>query len=486
MAETYLQKQDAIDSNYQVATTNINDERNDFSYLKYLTYKGAADRYGMITDELKNQLDYELKVINDLGFNSYFLIVWDLIKTAREKNIPIGPGRGSVGGSRIAYSLGITQFDPIEYDLIFERFLNPERPEMPDIDIDVSKKHRQQLIQLVIDKYGEDHVAQIITYGTLMRRSLIEEVGKVFRIGWDAIDTIKKLLPEDEENDDSTLSELLEERPKLKDYMDEVVARYPQYLQTCIRLEGLHRNESKHAGGVIVCDTPLAELVPLFAKGKKDAAENDNAHPAIQLDMKDAEKVGLLKMDLLGLRTMTVVYEAQDNIRKFNPDFDIEDLHPYDDPEVYKMLRSGRTKSVFQLEGTGITHILKQMNISNFDDLVALLALYRPGCLDAKMHITYINRKLGNELVTYLLPELEQVLGDTYGVILYQEQVMRMAMVLAGYTAAEADKLRKAMGKKDKELMAKEMGKFKELAIAKGFNPSIIGECANQIETFAR
>ena len=488
MKETYLQKQDAIDANCvlsQVNNGNIGSLRDDANYLRYLVVNGAKQKYGEITTDLQKQIDYELKVINDLGFNSYFLIVWDLIKSARENNIPIGPGRGSVGGSVVAYALDITRFDPIEYDLIFERFLNPERPEMPDIDIDVSQYRRQELIQIVIDKYGVDHVAQIITYQTLARRSLIEAVGKVMRIGWTEIDTIKGFLPEDEENDDSTLAEIIADRPKLREYMNSLLLKFPEFWNVCLTLEGLHRAESKHAGGVIVCDTPLAEIVPLFTKGKKDAAESDAAHPAIQLDMKDAEKIGLLKMDLLGLRTLSVIDEAVTNIRKNNPSFTIDDL-TFDDPDVYKMLRDGRTKSVFQLEGQGITSVVKRMHVSTFNDLIALLALYRPGPLDAKMDTAYINRKLGKEEVTYLLPELEPILKPTWGIILYQEQVMRMAMVLAGYSAAEADKLRKAMGKKDKELMALEMSKFTEKAVAKGYAAHIVSEIAHQIETFAR
>jgi DNA polymerase-3 subunit alpha len=459
---------------------------NPTNYLRYLTYKGASRLYGTITTQLRDKIDYELKVIDDMGFSSYFLIVWDLINAARLRDIPVGPGRGSAGGAVVAYCLGITEFDPLEYDLIFERFLNPERPEMPDVDIDFCQYRRGEVVDYIIQRYGSDYVAQIMTYGTLKRNSLLENVGKVMKIGWDEVNRIKDVTPnEEEEDDDTTITDIYEQYADFRKLVDNINSRYPRFWETCLKLEGLHRNESKHAAGVIICDVPVATLVPLFAKGKKDAAEVDSSHMTVQLDKHDAEEAGLLKMDILGLRTLSVIAETVKTIRKHEPNFTIQDIN-LEDPNVYKMLRNGKTRSVFQLEGQGITSVVKRMHISSFNDIIALLALYRPGPLDAKMDKIYIDRKLGREVVTYQHPDLELILKPTWGVILYQEQVMRISMVMAGYSAAEADKLRKAMGKKDKDLMAKEKGKFIDRAIEKRYDKSIVEDVAHQIETFAR
>lgn len=455
-------------------------------YLRYLTYIGAEHKYGTITETLRNKIDYELRIIIDMGFCDYFLIVRDIISKAKDKQIPVGPGRGSVGGSVVAYCIDIIEFDPLEYDLIFERFINPERPEFPDIDIDFCQYRRGEVINIITDAYGPDYVAQIMTYGTLKRNSLLENVGKVMKIGWDEVNRIKDVTPdEEEEDDDTTITDIYEQYDDFRKLVDNINSRYPRFWETCLKLEGLHRNESKHAAGVIICDVPVATLVPLFAKGKKDAAEVDSSHMTVQLDKYDTEAAGLLKMDILGLRTLSVIAEAVRTIRKYESDFDIQNID-LEDQNVYKMLRNGRTKSVFQLEGQGITSVVKRMHISSFNDIIALLALYRPGPLDAKMDKIYIDRKLGREVVTYQHPDLEPILKPTWGVILYQEQVMRISMVMAGYSAAEADKLRKAMGKKDKELMAKEKNKFVDRAIEKGYERSIVEDVAHQIETFAR
>jgi DNA polymerase-3 subunit alpha len=396
-----------------------------------------------------DRMEKEIAVINSMGFPGYFLIVADFIRYAKENNIPVGPGRGSAAGSLVAYSLGITDLDPIEHGLIFERFLNPARKSMPDIDVDFCINGREEVFKYVVEKYGGgDFVAQIITFGKLKTRAVIRDVGRALDIPLYEVDAIAKMVP-DVLN--ISLDAALEQEPRLKD-LTKNKPEVADLINICRILEGLPRHASTHAAGVVIADKPLVEYLPLY-KGKKGEV-------VTQFDMKCVEKIGLVKFDFLGLRNLTVIANTLKLIAaqgRTPPDLINLDLN---DPATYRLLESGETTGVFQLESSGMKDLLVKLKPESFDDIIALVALYRPGPLDSGMVDDFVARKHGEKTVEYLVPQLEPILKETYGVIVYQEQVMKIAGDLANYSMAEADDLRKAMGKKIPEILAKHRERF--------------------------
>jgi len=454
--------------------------------LVRLATEGAVERYGdPLPAEVADRLQYELDVILKTGYAGYFLIVYDFIKAARDRGIPVGPGRGSAAGSLVAYALKITNVCPLEFDLLFERFLNPERVSMPDIDVDFCFERRGEVIEYVRQKYGRESVGQIVTFGTMKSRAAIKDVGRTLGFTPAETDALAKLIP-NAPNFSLTVAEAIEQIPDVaKLYKGD--ERYHQLLDYAKALEGLSRHTGVHAAGVVIAPGPLDDYVPTCTQSSKGAGAGDEESVVVtQYDMNALEKAGMLKMDFLGLTTLTILTDAIASIeRRTGKHIDLDTL-PLDDETTYKMLRAGRTAGVFQFESPLATDVLRRMRCDRFDDLVASNALLRPGPLDTGMHLVYINRKRGEEPVRYALPELEAILSTTYGVITYQEQVMRIAQTLAGVSLAEADVLRKAVGKKDAELIRKELGKFTEKAVAKGHPPKIVEELAGQIETFGR
>ena len=454
--------------------------------LVRLATDGAHARYGReLSTEVKERLEYELGVITKTGYAGYFLIVYDFIKAARDLDIPVGPGRGSAAGSIVAYALKITDVCPLKYDLLFERFLNPERVSMPDIDVDFCFERRGEVIEYVRQKYGKASVGQIVTFGTMKSRAAIKDVGRTLGFTPAETDALAKLIPNGPAYS-LMVKDAIRDVPEIKKlYASD--GRYKRLLDYAISLEGLSRHTGVHAAGVVIAPGPLDDYVPILTVNSKGAgAGTDETVIVTQYDMNCLEHAGMLKMDFLGLTTLTVIRDALDNIEQrtgTRPDLDAVDM---EDPEVYRMLRAGRTTGVFQFESALATDMLRSMRCDRFDDLVASNALMRPGPLDAGMHKVYQRRKRGEEPVSYALPELEPILEPTYGVITYQEQVMRLAQVLAGISLAEADVLRKAVGKKDAELIKKELGKFVEKSVARGYDRKIIEELSGQIETFGR
>ncbi len=455
--------------------------------LDDLARQGAARRYGTpLPPAVEERLAYELGVINTAGYAGYFLIVQDFIAAAREGGIPVGPGRGSAAGSIVAYALGITDVCPLKFDLLFERFLNPERVSMPDIDVDFCFERRGEVIEYVRQRYGRASVGQIVTFGTMKARAAVKDVARVLRIPPGEADRITKLIPSG-----PAYSLTIPEAERKVDELRDLVKANPAYrrlVDLSSRIEGISRHMSVHAAGVVIAPGPLAEYVPVCTAPTRGAGAAADGEESIitQYEMGALEKVGMLKMDMLGLKTLTVIHDAVLMIAsRTGVDVDMAAL-PFDDPKVYELLRQGRTAGVFQFESPLATDTLRAMKCDRFDDLVASNALLRPGPLDAGMHTVFIRRKLGQEKVTYPHPSLQEVLEPTYGVITYQEQVMRIANVIAGFTLAEADVLRKAVGKKDSELIKKELGKFCERGMALGHPRKLVDELAAQIETFGR
>ena len=459
----------------------------DEALLDQLARKGAEHRYGTpLPPQVSERLDYELGVINTAGYAGYFLIVQDFIAAARDRGIPVGPGRGSAAGSIVAYALGITNVCPLRFDLLFERFLNPERVSMPDIDVDFCFERRGEVIEYVRQRYGRASVGQIVTFGTMKARAAVKDVARVLRIPPGEADRLTKLIPSG-----PAYSLTIKEAEAKVDEMKELVRGNPAYrrlVDLSSRIEGISRHMSVHAAGVVIAPGPLSEYVPVCTAPTKGAGAAADGEESIitQYEMGALEKVGMLKMDMLGLKTLTVIHDAVLMIAaRTGVDVDMDAL-PFDDPKVYELLRQGRTAGVFQFESPLATDTLRAMKCDRFDDLVASNALLRPGPLDAGMHTVFIRRKLGQEKVTYPHPSLQEILEPTYGVITYQEQVMRIANVLAGFSLAEADVLRKAVGKKDAELIKKELGKFCERAMGLGHPKRLVDDLAAQIETFGR
>jgi DNA polymerase III subunit alpha len=457
----------------------------DEALLDHLATSGAKRRYGFPwSDEVRDRLAYELGVINRAGYAGYFLIVQDFIAAARERGIPVGPGRGSVAGSLVAYALGITDVDPLRFDLLFERFLNPERVSMPDIDVDFCFERRGEVIEYVRERYGRASVGQIVTFGTMKARAAVKDVARVLRIPPGEADRITKLIPSGPAYW-LPIKDAAEKVPELRDLIRNNPS-YDRLITLSSRIEGISRHMSVHAAGVVIAPGPLSEYVPVCTAPTKGAGAAEGDSIITQYEMGALEKVGMLKMDLLGLKTLTVIHDAVNMIgARHGAKPDMETL-TFDDPKVYELLRQGRTAGVFQFESPLATDTLRAMKCDRFDDLVASNALLRPGPLDAGMHTVFIKRKLGQEKVSYPHPALREVLEPTYGVITYQEQVMRIANVFAGFSLAEADVLRKAVGKKDSELIKKELTRFCDRAVALGHPKKLADELAAQIETFGR
>ncbi len=414
------------------------------AYLSDLANQGFRRRYDTITPELEERLAYELGVIFKMGYAGYFLIVSDFVDRAREMGVAVGPGRGSAAGSLVSYSLGITNIDPMRFGLLFERFLNPERVSMPDIDIDFCFERRGEIIDYVVQKYGEDCVTQIITFGTMAARGVLRDVGRTLNLPYAEIDRIAKLVPNEL---GINLGDALERVPELK-ALEKQGPPYDRLIHASLTLEGLSRHASTHAAGVLITPEPLMDTVPLFKSTKGEVTT--------QFDMRSVEKIGLLKMDFLGLRTLTVVQKAFENIKRLQGvALTVEEI-PLDDPETFRILERAETIGVFQVESGGMRDLLRRMRPEAFEDLIAVNALFRPGPLGSGMHDDYIARKHGKKRIEYEVPELEPILRETYGTILYQEQVMQIASELGGFSLAQADILRKAMGKKNPEEMARQ------------------------------
>ncbi|MBN1466398.1 DNA polymerase III subunit alpha [candidate division KSB1 bacterium] len=420
-----------------------NDSADLSHYLRALSYAGLEKRYPEVTPEIKNRLEHELSIISRMGYDGYFLITQDFINYARAQGIPVGPGRGSAAGSLVAYSLGITNLDPIHYDLYFERFLNPERISMPDIDIDFCYERREEVIDYVKKKYGYNSVCQIITFGTMAARGVVRDVGRVLKMSYGDVDKIAKLIPAH-----SDLAQALETVPELKELVerDDTHRRLIKYARV---LEGLARHSSIHAAGVVIAPGELTDYIPLYKTKDGDITT--------QYEMNVLNDTGMLKIDFLGLRTLTVIQHTLDAIRANGVDIDLDSL-PLDDAKVYELFGNGHTVGIFQFESSGMQEYLKKLKPSTIDDLFAMNALYRPGPM--AMIDDFIDRKYGRKQIEYLHPKLESILNNTYGIIVYQEQVMRIARDLAGYTPGGADSLRSAIGKKKLQEMEKQRALF--------------------------
>ena len=419
------------------------------------------------------RLDREIGIIQQMKFSGYFLIVWDFIRYAKSKGIPVGPGRGSAAGSLVGYSMGITDIDPLQYELLFERFLNPERVSMPDIDVDFCMNRRGEVIQYVTEKYGREQVAQIITFNTLGARAAIKDVGRVLDVPFADVDKITKLIP-------NVLNIKLAEAIKTEPALEDLARKDPRVrdvLNVALRLEGLARNCSVHAAGVVISPQPLKELVPLYRTNREEIVT--------QYDMNGLDKLALLKMDFLGLTTLTLIDDAVKLIEKRHGVKIVPEDLPLDDPATYEIFTKGYTSGVFQFESPGMRDILRRSQPNRLEDLTALNALYRPGPIQGGMIDDFIDRKLGRKSVAYDLPELKQVLEETYGVIVYQEQVMQISNRLGGYSLGDADLLRRAMGKKKPEEMAKQRERFIKGALERNFPQKKIEKIFDLMEQFA-
>jgi DNA polymerase-3 subunit alpha len=439
------------------------------------TLSSAPNWQPAMTQSYLERLETEISLIGKMGFAGYFLVVADFIVWAKDNGIPVGPGRGSVAGSLVAYAMRITEVDPISNKLFFERFLNPERISMPDIDVDFCINGRERVIKYVVEKYGKDNVAQIATFGTLKAKAAIKDVGRALGMSYAETDRIAQLVPAPRQGFDYPLKEALKMEPKLAEY---AAGEGRELIDLAMKLEGLTRHASTHAAGVVIGDRPLDDLLPMMV----DKDGND----VTQYSMTYVEKVGLVKFDFLGLKTLTVLHTALDILRESRGiEIDLNTL-PLNDAKTYSILCAGNTTGVFQLESSGITEMVIRLKPSCFDDIVAILALYRPGPLDAGMVDHYIERKHGREPIVYLHPLMKDILADTYGVILYQEQIMQLAQALSGYSLGEADILRKAMGKKNPEEMAKQKVRFVTGCVERSIDKRLAEEIFQQMETFAR
>ncbi|MFC1624104.1 DNA polymerase III subunit alpha [Candidatus Omnitrophota bacterium] len=442
-------------------------------YLKELCEEGLRKRYVDVAPDKRQRLDYELRAINKAGYTSYFLIAWDFVSYAKNKEIAVGPGRGSAAGSIVSYCLGITDIDPLRYNLLFERFLNPERVTMPDIDIDFCYERRQEVIDYVIGKYGQENVAQIITFGTMAARAVIRDVGRVMSMPYGDVDRIAKLVPLDP---NMTLELALEQEPELRSLYNQD-PRVKELIDTSKHLEGLTRHASTHAAGVVISEDPLVNHVPLFGTSDNQISTG--------YAMGSLEKIGLLKMDFLGLRTLTVIQEAIKIVNRVNSiSLKVEDI-PMEDPKTYRLLDKAETMGVFQLESSGMRDLLKKLKPEKFEDIVALLALYRPGPIGSGMLDDFMKRKHGEVEVRFDHPLLESILKETYGIIVYQEQVMMIVSKLAGFSLAQADLLRRAIGKKTPEVMDQQRKAFIEGAIKNKIDKRIADKIFSLIEHFA-
>ena len=446
------------------------DESNTLSdFLRKLSYEGLHQRYDNITPQLQERLEHELGVISSMGYDGYFLITQDFINYAKSQDIPVGPGRGSAAGSLVAYCLGITDLDPIRYDLFFERFLNPERVSMPDIDIDFCYERRDEVIDYVKRKYGHNSVCQIITFGTMAARAVVRDVGRVLKMSYGDVDKIAKLIPTQAKHLDNALESVKDLREITE--RDDTHRRLIKYARV---LEGLARHSSTHAAGVVIAPGELTDYIPLYKTKENDITT--------QYEMNVLDDVGMLKMDFLGLRTLTVIQHAVEVVRAKGVDIDMNTI-PLDDPKVYDLFANGHTVGIFQFESSGMQEYLKKLKPNRIEDIIAMNALYRPGPM--AMIDDFIDRKYGRKKIEYLHPKLEPILENTYGIIVYQEQVMRIASDLAGFSLGGADLLRRAMGKKKVEEMAKQRVLFLEGCKENGISEQKAMQIFSYMEEFA-
>ncbi len=453
------------------ARKGLDEHMHDFVYRDDMTPEERLE----IDKRYYERLEYELSVIKKMGFPGYFLIVSDFIQWSKNNGVPVGPGRGSGAGSIVAWALKVTELDPMKLELLFERFLNPERVNMPDFDVDFCQENRYKTIEYVQNKYGFDHVAQIITYGKLQAKNVIRDVARVLQMPYAQADKISKMIPPGVQGKNPTLQESLDQVPEL----EEMRVNDPQInklFDIGMKLEGLYRQSGMHAAGVVIGDRPLDQLVPLYKDPKSDM-------PVTQYDMKYVEETGLIKFDFLGLKTLTVIKRAVDWIKKTRGEDLVIEKVPLDDKETYEMLQRGDTVAVFQFESDGMKDVHRQIKPDRFEDLVAIVSLYRPGPMDNIP--TYIKRKHGEEQITYLHPSLAPILDETYGIMVYQEQVMKIAQVLGGYTMGGADKLRKVMGKKMRDEIPKQRKMFTEGAVKNGIEEGTAAAIFDQMEKFA-
>ncbi|MCL2389809.1 MAG: DNA polymerase III subunit alpha [Endomicrobia bacterium] len=444
--------------------------KSDAEYLENLCRKGLAKRYGNVKPEHEERLKHELNVINKMGFASYFLIVSDFIKHAKENNIPVGPGRGSGAGAMVAYTLGITDICPLKYGLLFERFLNPDRRSMPDLDIDFADFGRDKVIEYVRKKYGEEKCAQIITFGSMQARLVIKDVARVMGFTPTESNNIAKLIPFN-----ASIAEALQSSQDLVKLMKSS-DKVAKLITASQKLEGLKRHTGVHAAGMVIANEEITNYSPL-SKGSKDIITT-------QYDGVVLPQLGLLKVDFLGLRTLTIIADTVKLIKQKNPKFDLDEI-PLDDKKTYELLKEAKTMGVFQLESKGMRDLIRKLKPSSIDDVIALIALYRPGPMGSGMLDDFVNRKYGKTSIVYDHPLQEPILKDTYGVILYQEQVMKMSVSLAGFTPGEADNLRKAMSKKIPEVMEKQRGKFIDGAAANKIDKKVAEKIFDNIVKFA-
>ncbi len=463
---------------YKLPIFNVPNGKDAFSYLKELCENGLKERYKEITDYLIDRLNYELDTIKQMGFVDYFLIVWDFIKYAKDNDIMVGPGRGSAAGSLVSYCLKITDIDPIEYSLIFERFLNPERISMPDIDIDFCYEKRQNVINYVIEKYGIDHVSQIITFGTMAARNAIRDVGRALNIPYADVDRIAKMIPMELK---ITISKALVQNPELlEEYNNNPQVKH--LIDMSLKLEGLPRHASTHAAGVVICDKPVMDYVPLNT--------NDGVITT-QFPMTTLEELGLLKMDFLGLRTLTVIKDAFNEINRIhNSNLNVNNIN-YKDSKIYELISTGNTDGIFQLESAGMKQFMKELKPESIEDIIAGVSLYRPGPMD--FIPKYVKGKNTKSDIKYTHPLLEPILKPTYGCIVYQEQVMQIVQELAGYSLGRSDLLRRAMGKKKTDEMELERKNFiygiegeVDGCIKKGISEEIANQIFDEMQDFAK
>ncbi len=446
-------------------------DKNAQSYLKELCIAGLYERYPVPSNEHKARLEYELEIIGKMNYSDYFLIVWDFMKFARENGVLTGPGRGSAAGSIVAYVLHITDVDPIKYQLLFERFLNPERISMPDIDIDFPDNKRDKVISYVKNKYGELHVAQIITFGTLAAKAALRDVGRAFGLSVKELDELSRMIPS---KLGINLKQSYQESIRLQQFVTSS-PRNKKLFDTACKIEGLPRHTSTHAAGVVLSQQPLVDIIPI-------QGGHDDIY-LTQYSMEYLEELGLLKMDFLGLRNLSFIESILDMLYKATKKrIDIRKI-PIDDPAVFKLLSRGETTGIFQLESEGMRNVLKRLQPTDFEDIVAVNALYRPGPMENIPH--YINRKHGKELINYYHPDLEEILSNTYGVIVYQEQIMQIASKMAGFSLGEADLLRRAVSKKQKDILEKEKVHFVKGAKRKGYHEKTANEIYELIVRFA-
>ena len=439
-------------------------------YLKNLCTKGLQNKYQNFNSKIKERAEYELSVIKKMGFASYFLITADFVEYARKNKIPVGPGRGSAPGSIVSYALGITNIDPLKHNLIFERFLNPDRISMPDIDIDFCVERRGQVIDYLKSVYGEESVTQIITFGKMNARAVIRDVGRVMSYSYSEVDKIAKMIPEGPK---VTLDQALKQNSDLRTVSQ---TNYKDLIDNAKVLEGMTRHASIHAAGVVVAPGDLTDFVPLYRSSQGDVTT--------QYDMKELESIGLLKMDFLGLRNLTVIDKTVDLIKqRFDKNIDIDEID-MEDPKVYELFAKGLTVGIFQFESAGMREFLKKLKPKGIDGLIAMNALYRPGPMQNIDR--YIKRAHGKEKVEYVHPLLEEALKETYGIIVYQEQVMQIANIIAGFTLSEADEMRRAIGKKIRSLMDKMAEKFIEGAVKNGLSKAKAKKIFDLIDKFAQ